>query len=177
MRSTLQEISAAPRRRASTNRQEESNMPKELTGNGTNLTAWMLLHRTRDLFFRCEDRIAAEFGLTQEQYSVLLAIKSLDEPVRPTDVGRWVGHKVNTVSMIVDRMVQVDLVRRERDLPDRRAVRLVMTGKGEKAFTAASPAVWKLIEEIMSTLSREDSLTLIRLLETLRDKALERLNL
>ena len=176
MRAKLQEISPQSGRRAGRNSKKETRMPQGFTGNGTNFTAWMLLHRTRDLFFRCEDRVVAEFGLTEEQYSVLLAIKSLDEPVRPTDVGRWVGHKVNTVSMIVDRMVKAGLVGRERDLPDRRAVRLVITPKGEKAFKAATPGVGGLIEEIMSQLSHEDSLTLIRLLETLRGKALERLH-
>ncbi|MFO7773238.1 MAG: MarR family transcriptional regulator [Dehalococcoidia bacterium] len=151
-------------------------MPKQFDGESPSLKAWLLLHRTRDVFFRCEDRIAAEFGLTQEQYSVLLAMKCLDEPVRPTDVGRWVGHKVNTVSMIVDRMFEAGLLRRERDLPDRRSVRLVITDKGEKAFEAATPEVSRLIEEIMSQLSYEDSLTLVRLLETLKEKALNCLN-
>ena len=151
-------------------------MPEKFDRESLSLKAWLLLHRTRDVVFRCEDRVVAEFGLTEEQYSVLLAIKCLDEPVRPTDVGRWVGHKVNTVSMIVDRMVNGGLLSRERDLPDRRAVRLVITPKGEKAFEAATPGVARLIEEIMSQLSHEDSLTLVRLLDTLREKALHCLN-
>ncbi len=96
--------------------------------------AWMLLHRTRDLFFRCEDRAVSGFGLTAEQWTVLLAIKHLDDPVRPTDVGQWLGHKVNTVSMIVDRMVRGGLVTRVRDLPDRRAIRLAITGQGGASF-------------------------------------------
>ncbi|MFO7997029.1 MAG: MarR family winged helix-turn-helix transcriptional regulator [Dehalococcoidia bacterium] len=151
-------------------------MPEEFDAESLSLKAWMLLHRTRDLFFRCEDQVVAGFGLTAEQYSVLLAIEYLDAPVRATDVGRWLERKVNSVSMIVDRMVKAGLVTRERDLPDRRAVRLVITGKGDRAFKAATPAVWRLIEEIMSQLSNEDSLTLVRLLQTLREKALQCLN-
>ncbi|MFO7773241.1 MAG: MarR family transcriptional regulator [Dehalococcoidia bacterium] len=177
MKTKLQETSPEAGRLARGNSQEESDMPEQFDGESPSLKAWLLLHRTRDVFFRCEDRIAAEFGLTQEQYSVLLAMKCLDEPVRPTDVGRWIGHKVNTVSMIVDRMVKAGLVTRERDLPDRRSVRLSMTDKGEKAYEAATPQVWRLIEAIMSQLSHKDSLTLIRLLETLRNRALEHLNL
>jgi DNA-binding MarR family transcriptional regulator len=146
-------------------------MPEELKGESPGLEAWMALHRTRDLLFRCEDRVVVEFGLTAEQYSVLFAMKYLDAPVRPTDIGRLLERKVNSVSMIADRMVKAGLVDRIRDLADRREVRLVMTDKGEKAFQAATPGVRKLVEEIMSPLSDNDTHTLIRLLETLSDKA------
>ena len=148
-------------------------MSEELTGESPRLKGWMLLHRTRNLFFRCEDRAVSGFGLTAEQWTVLLAIKHLDDPVRPTDVGRWLGHKVNTVSMIVDRMVKAGPVKRARDLPDRRALRLVITSKGEQAFKPATAAVWALIQETLLPLTDENTRTLIRLLETLRDKALQ----
>ena len=150
-------------------------MPEELTDKSANLKAWMLLHRTRDLAFSCEDRLCSEYGLTAEQYTVLVAVKYFDDPVRPTDIGQWVDHKVNTVSMIADRMVKAGLVERIRDLPDRREVRLVITPKGEQAFKQATPAAWSLIEDIMSSLSDEEKRTLIKLLEKVRDKALEHL--
>ena len=151
-------------------------MPKEFEDQNLSLRAWTLLHRTSELFLKCEDGVVGEFGLTTEQYRVLIAMKCLDDPVRPTDVGRWVDHKVNTVSMIVDRMVKAGLIERIRDLPDRREVRLVITPKGEHAFKPATPAVWRLIEELTSSLSYEDKRTVIRLLETLRDKALQHLS-
>lgn len=151
-------------------------MSQEFTGLTPDLQAWILLHRTRDLLFRCEDRAVGEFGLTAEQHAVFVAMKLLDDPVRPTDVGRVLNHKVNTVSMIVDRMVSGGLLERVRDLPDRRAVRLVITTKGEKAFKPAHSAVSKLVDEILSALSREDMDTLTKLLGAIRDKAHRHLN-
>jgi len=148
-------------------------MAKEPKGESQELNAWMLLQQTRDLIFRCEDRVLNRCGLTTEQYEVLLAIKYLDEPVRATDIGRWLGHKVNTVSMIVERMVKAGLVDRMRDLPDRREVRVAITAKGEQAFTSGSPAVSELIETIWSSLPSDDAHTLFRLLEVLRDRALD----
>ena len=150
-------------------------MSEELTGKSASLKALLLLQRTRDMVFYCEDHVCSEYGLTVEQYTVLVAIKYFDDPVRPTDVGRWVGHKVNTVSMIVDRMVKAGLVKRIRDLPDRREVRLVITKKGEEAFKPATPVVWSLIEDITSPLSDEEKRTLIRLLEKVRDRTVEHL--
>ncbi len=151
-------------------------MPKQSENGNLSLRAWMLLQRTGELLFRCEDGLVGEFGLTAEQYRTLVAIKCLDDPVRPTDVGRWVDHKVNTVSMIVDRMVKAGLIERIRDLPDRREVRLVITRKGELALKPAIPVAWRLVEELMSSLSYEDRHSVIGLLETLRDRALQHLS-
>lgn len=148
-------------------------MSEDRKGESPDLEAWMLLDRTRGLILRCEDRVLSEFGLTTEQYTVLLAIKCLDEPVRATDVGRWVGHKVNTASTIIDRMVKAGLVSRMRDLPDRREIRVVITGKGEQAFRPARSAVSRLIEDIWSSLRSEDKRSLVGLLQMLRDRALE----
>jgi len=136
------------------------------------LRAFMLLYRVRDLLFRCQDQAVAKYGLTAEQYSVLVAIAFLDAPVRATDIGRWMDRKVNSVSMIVDRMVKSGLVKRARDLPDRREVRLAITAKGQQALKSANPPVAKLVDEILSSLTSDDTRTLIELLETLRDRAI-----
>jgi len=140
--------------------------------------AWILLRQVYTLVSQCEDLVFSEYGLTKEQHAVLMAVRNIDSPVRPTDIARWLDRSTNSVSMIIDRMVKAGLVRRVkaglvrrvRDRKDRRAVFVTMTSKAEKAFAPATVAGWGLIEEILSPLSDEDKLTLIRLLETLRDK-------
>ena len=133
--------------------------------------AWLLLRQTYTLVLKCEDRTFSEYKLTTEQHTVLMAIKHIDAPVRVTDIARWLDRSVNSVSMIIDRMVKAGLVRRVRDRKDRRTVCLTITSKAEKAYVLATVAGWGLIQEILSPLSDEDKLTLIRLLEMLRDKA------
>ena len=151
-------------------------MSEQLDPRSTDLKAWMLLHRTRDLAFNCEDRVFSKYGLTAEQYTTLAAIECFDDPVRPTDIGGWVGHRVNTVSMMVDRMVKAGLIKRMRDLPDRREVRVTITKKGDQAIAAATPVAWDLVEDVMSSLSDQEKRTLIRLLDKVRDKAVEHLS-
>jgi DNA-binding MarR family transcriptional regulator len=176
MRATSRQQAVKVSSRSSKRSEVMNPMSGELDGNSLTLRTLLLLHRTRDMLFNLEDRVFSEFGLTAEQYTVLVAIKYFDDPVRPTDIGRWVGHKVNTVSMIVDRMVRSGLVKRMRDLPDRREVRLVITSKGEQAFKPATPAVWDLILDIMSSLSEQDKRILVKLLEKVRDRALQHLS-
>ena len=133
--------------------------------------AWVLLRQAYNLILRCEDRVFSEYKLTTEQHTVLMAIKHISEPVRITDIARWVDRSVNSVSMIVDRMVKAGLVRRVRDRKDRRTVFVSMTNKAEKAYIPATTAGWGLIQEILSPLSDEDKRTLIGILEALSDKA------
>ncbi|MFO7996656.1 MAG: MarR family transcriptional regulator [Dehalococcoidia bacterium] len=148
-------------------------MTKTLKRERRSTKAFMSLHQTSDVLFRCEDQIVHQFGITAEQYTVLTAVEGLNDPVKITDVARRLGRKVNSVSMLVDRMVNAGLVTRKRDLPDRRAVRLGMTSKGRKACERATPAVSRLIEEVFLPLSPEDTDVLAKLLEALRGKALK----
>jgi len=99
-----------------------------------------------------------------------MAIKNISGPVRITDIARWLDRSVNSVSMIIDRMVKAGLVRRTRDRKDRRTVFVTLTKKAEEAYMPATTAGWNLIQEILSPLSNEDKRNLIRLLETIRDK-------
>jgi DNA-binding MarR family transcriptional regulator len=146
-------------------------MSEELAGESPDLDAWMLLQQTRYLIFRREDAVLTRLGLTTEQYTVLLAIERLDAPVRITDVAQSLGRSTNGVSMLVDRMVKAGLVERMRDVGDRREVHVVMTAKGEQTLRPAKPAVSQLIQDIWSSLPRDDRRTFIRLLDILRDKA------
>lgn len=146
-------------------------MSEEVAGRSPDMDAWILLQQTRDSIFRREDAVLARLGLTTEQYTVLLAIESLDAPVRITDIGQSLGRSTNSVSMLVDRMVKAGLVERIRDVGDRREVHVVMTAKGKEASRPANPAVSQLIDDIWSSLPPDDRHTLVRLLEVLADKA------
>lgn len=151
-------------------------MPVKFKFENLNMGAWVLLRQVPGLVSRCEDQVFSKHGLTTERHAVLMAIRHIDGPVRPTDVARWLDLSVNSVSMIIDRMVRAGLVKRTRDRKDRRTVFLTATEKAEKAYVLASVAGWELIQEILAPLSDKDKRTLIKLLETLRDKTYDYLD-
>ena len=151
-------------------------MPVKFKFENLNKGAWVLLRQVPNLVSRCEDQVFSKYGLTTERHAVLMAIRQIDGPVRPTDVARWLDLSVNSVSMIIDRMVKAGLVKRTRDRKDRRTVFLTTTEKAEKAYVLASVAGWELIQEILAPLSDKDKRTLIKLLETLRDKTYDYLD-
>ncbi len=145
-------------------------MPIKFKFDNVDKGSWILLRQTYNLIFRCEDRVFAEYDLTTEQHTVLMAVKNISSPVRITDIARWLDRSVNSVSMIIDRMVKAGLVKRTRDRKDRRTVFVTLTKKAEDAYVPATAAGWELIREIMSPLSKEDKSTMIKLLEVVRDK-------
>jgi DNA-binding MarR family transcriptional regulator len=132
------------------------------------LRLWFMIHRTHEMLKMCEDRVFGEYKLTTEQYVVLVTIKYLDGPVRPTDIARWLGRSPNSISMMVDRMVKAGLLRRVRARKDRRVVWLTITSKGETVLKPAVMAGFKFIQKILSQVSHDDRHTLMKLLDKLQ---------
>ncbi len=137
------------------------------------LRLWRQLYQTYTLLKQCEDKTIEEHGLTTEQYAVLVSIVYLGEPTRITDIARWLERSTNSISMIVDRMVKVGLVKRKRDTKDRRIVYVTMTSKAENAFKPATRATFEVVRKIMLSLSHEDKNSLHNLLGTLKYDILE----
>jgi DNA-binding MarR family transcriptional regulator len=140
------------------------------------LKLWRQVYQTYTLLKTCEDQIFEEYGLTTEQYGVLVAMGYLDSPIRITDIARWLERSTNSISMIVDRMVKAGLVTRKRDRSDRRVVYVVSTSKAENALSPATRASLECIRKIMSPLSYEERSTLLSLLGTIKYEIVKYLN-
>lgn len=140
------------------------------------MKVWILLHQALNLVSKCESKVYTIYGISAEQYAVLLAIKYLKSPVTPTDVAHWLDKNPNGISLIINRMSQAGIVRTTRDLRDRRSVRLVITKRGKEILNQASMGGWKLIRDILFGMNKEDLQTLTRLLEAIREKSFKYLN-
>ena len=136
------------------------------------LRLWLLIHRVHDVVNLCEESVLREYGLTPEQFAVLASVKSDGGSLRPVDLALMLERSPNSVSMLIDRMVKAGLVRRTRDRKDRRAVKVTLTGKGEKALEPAAPADWELIQKILLTLPDDDKHDLTDTLEMVKCEAL-----
>lgn len=133
---------------------------------------WLMLHHAYDALKRCEDKVLAQLdGLTSEQYLVLLAIKVLGEPARVTDIARWTGRSVNSVSMLVDRMVKGQLLNRKRDKKDRRAVHITLAHRGRALIEPSIQLNQALIQRLLSPLAAADKTMLVNRLELLHSEA------
>lgn len=137
------------------------------------LRSWSLLHRVRDVLMRCEDEKLGPYGITSEQFGVLVTLKYMGGSGRPVDIARWLGRAPNSVSMLIDRMVKAGLVRRTRDRKDRRAVNVAITNKAESALGPATRDSLEFIQSVMSPLMDEELSTLVQLLEIIRHRVVQ----
>jgi DNA-binding MarR family transcriptional regulator len=140
------------------------------------LKLWRQVYQTYTLLKQCEDQIFEEYGLTTEQYGVLVAMGYLDSPIKITDIARWLERSTNSISMIVDRMVKAGLVTRKRDRSDRRVVYVISTSKAKNALRPATLASLEAIQKILSPLSNEERSTLLSLLGTVKYEIIRYLN-
>jgi DNA-binding MarR family transcriptional regulator len=145
-------------------------MPVRLKFRNAKLNAWMLLRHTFYSIVKCEDELYTQTGLTSQQLAVLMAIKQMPKPVTQTDIANWMDRDTASVTLLIDRMVKKELVTRMRDLDDRRAVRLVITDKGERLFNQAKDPTVRQLLDIMSCLTEDETRVFIGLMEKIRDK-------
>jgi len=147
------------------------------TFGNSKLDGWILLHQTYNLIVKCEETEFVKSDITPQQYWVLQAINYLGQyhnaPVTQKDVAQLLDRNANSITLIIDRMEKAGLVQRKRDLPDRRAIRLIITPAGNEAVERAQKPAWELIQRVLEPLSEEDMKVCSDLLKRIRATALE----
>jgi DNA-binding MarR family transcriptional regulator len=93
------------------------------------------------------------------------------EAMRLTDLARHMGVTPATMSIAVDRLARAGFVRRERDLKDRRAVRLRLTVAGARLRDASEVLDAGLAKKLLAALSPADRETSLAGLELLAGAA------
>lgn len=84
-----------------------------------------------------------------------------------SNIGEKMMVTVSNLTGIVDRLEEKGLVVRERDLRDRRVVRVMLTDKGGKRYKSTIPLFEKSISEVFSPLGKPQQKELASLLRKL----------
>ena len=102
-------------------------------------------------------------GITLAQWVILSALWREDQ-LTVADLASYSGNAAPATSRIVDRMAERGLVSRQNDPKDRRAVRVVLTQKGQALDHLAQ--MHEMVNTVMlDGISEEDASTLFALLE------------
>ena len=94
-------------------------------------------------------------GLTLSQWQVLATLSRLDRATMG-EVAAFCATDRTTLTRTVDRMVEDELVRRDRDAVDRRQVHLNLTDKGRDVFQAASAEVARFNDRVADVLNLDE---------------------
>lgn len=137
---------------------------------------WLLIHHTQGLILRCEENAYyREADISYQQFLVLQRIQQGEGPVKETDISKYLGRNLNSISMIVDRMVKQKLLTKVRDRKDRRVVHVKLTPLGKERLEAGIKAGTSLIQRMTKDFSPEEIEATVYLMEKLRVVALEEL--
>ncbi len=122
-------------------------------------------HRTKEIIFSIRKLMQAGEFYTKElnkKYQVsapqLNCLLSLYEngPLPPSQIAKHIMVKSSTVTGIVDRLEQKDLVKRFRNSPDRRIITIELTDSGKNLAKNAPPPIQQKIIDGLKKLSEDE---------------------
>jgi len=100
-------------------------------------------------------------GLDLLHYDVLLHVSEGERGRRMTDLAEAVVVSKSGLTSVVDRMEADGLLERRRDPGDRRAIRVVLTPRGEERFREAAEHHAETVRRIFTSLVTDDEAAVI----------------
>jgi DNA-binding MarR family transcriptional regulator len=132
------------------------------------------LQTTAGLLAKYADRIFnAEISISQSQFAVLLIIESATSPVNQSDVAGRLQRGLNSVSMMVDRLVKLGFVERTRSDSDRRENYLALTSNGRDKVAKGKRVNKLLARRLTSTFTEKEAQEVMRLLTKLEEQIIK----
>jgi len=107
--------------------------------------------------------IGQPFGLRKVEFSLLLLLQA-NGPLTPKRLGHALALSGPNLTLLLDRLQQRALLRRERSTTDGRSQNIVLTDAGRQIAQAAGEAAAPMERELDDRLSRAERLMLIELL-------------
>jgi DNA-binding MarR family transcriptional regulator len=127
--------------------------------------AWRQLYLTYSTIFKAVERAIAGTGVTLPQALALQTIKNGPSPITPSRLAYFLTQETQSVTGLIDRMEKQQWVRRVRDLPDRRAIRLELTPIGEAKLEETLAPSSDTIDRMFAVLGASDLAAFTSMLE------------
>jgi DNA-binding MarR family transcriptional regulator len=139
--------------------------------------AWRQLYLTYSTLFKAIERAIAPTGATLPQALALATIKTGPGPITPSRLAHYLTQETQSVTGLIDRMEKQGWVRRVRDLPDRRAIRLELTEAGEAKLAETIGPSTATEARLFELLSQDELHSLSGLLERIYQGAVNHLGI
>jgi DNA-binding MarR family transcriptional regulator len=141
-------------------------------GADPNLALVTGLYRTTNAVVReLDQRLGRDYGVTFIQAVTLLAVDSFDRP-QPHLVADYLSQQSQTVTGVLDRLERAGHLTRQRDMSDRRAVRLELTPGGQALVAGIRETLPRHVNDVVSgtptAIRRELTASLVKLEQSVR---------
>ena len=132
---------------------------------------WNLFQQTYLLAFRHLEQLTSREGLSHSQATALGVLASMDRPLPLSHLARYLTQEAQSTTELADRLERRGLVRRTRDLKDRRLVLLELTPDGHAVYERIQPSLMQGGEQLFGGLTQRDRAHLATLLKPVRERA------
>ena len=136
---------------------------------------FQLLRYTADAIHRAREYELKKYRLTPEQAGALVCILSLGNNATQAELSRWLFRLPNSITILINRMEKLGLVKKRPDKKRRNIMRLSLTKKGYEAYqhSIEFQAFYPIIDVLPEKKRRE----LWSSLQIIREKVFENLHL
>lgn len=135
---------------------------------------WILLNHTRHAIYRARELELSQYDITVEQARMLVVVDVLKEKALPTEIARHLFRESHTISSLIDRMENKELVVRVKDPFNKKIVKVRLTPKGQKVLSQVKNM--SSLHTIMSGLSPRKQQQLKSCLEILMHRTMHYLD-
>ena len=110
-------------------------------------------------------------GFSAIKFIVLDALAVNGWSMRPSEIAEWTYRERHNITTLVDRLKRDGLVRTTRNNADKRLVNVKLTDKGREARNRAMPVEREIVDQVMLSISEDDTVLLEKTLRVLRQNA------
>jgi len=136
---------------------------------------FFLLHVTADAIHKLREIELKKYGISPQQSLALVCIYSLKNKATPAELSRWLYREPNSVTILLNRMDKLGLIKKKADTKRKNIIRLSLTKKGLIAYQSAVKL--KNFHNIANILSKTKRKQLHSILQSIREEVFTRLNL
>ena len=101
----------------------------------------------------------------------LQALASNNRVMTPSEIAEWTQTERHNITALVGRMKKEGLVIAERNSSDKRLVNITLTDKGGEVLSQAMPVAREIVDQVMLSISEDDTVLLEKTLRVLRKNA------
>ncbi|MFC2015234.1 MarR family winged helix-turn-helix transcriptional regulator [Chloroflexota bacterium] len=88
--------------------------------------------------------------------------------MRPSEIAEWTLKERHNITTLVDRLKRDGLVQTKHSTQDKRVVNVILTAKGRRVLKQATPVARGVVEQVMSSINKENIILLENMLGRLR---------
>ena len=139
------------------------------------MAQWKAIYQAYNAVYKLTELALLPHGLSLSQLHVLSVLKGAGGSLTTGEISRAIVRQSQTMTGVVDRLEEAELVERVYDRRDRRKVWVRLTEKGERKLEEAFPVANRLAEELSAVLTDQELQDLQAKIEKLGRAAMDRL--